>query len=404
MRHLYSQAVQRATAAPDRRRLLLGACLAPLLAAAEARAQPPQRPVLRVGPGRAVRSLGEAARQARDGMLIEVDTGEYPGDVAVWRQNDLSLKAVGGRVRLPAGSAVAEGKGIFVSAGERIAIEGFDFSGARAPDGNGAGIRLERGSLRLVDCSFSDCQMGLLSSDDAAARLELLDCEFSRAATRPGDAPAHLLYVGGIARLSVSGCYFHQGRIGHLLKSRAAHNLITYNRLTDELGGRASYELEFPNGGVAVLLGNLVQQSAQTENPYLIVYGAEGLAPRGRHELCLAHNTLVDNLPRDGAYLRVAPGPVRVRAFNNLLVGNRRFATESSWDLRNNLVVDWDAFVLAARENYTPRPGSPLRGKVVDPGPGPDGLSLRPERQYRHPRGSVALSGPAQFPGALQGA
>ena len=383
-----------------RRGLLLG--LGALACAGLARAQP-ARPLLRVGPTQALRSLASAARQARDGCDIEVDAGDYVADTAVWQASKLSLRAVGGRVRLIAGGASAEGKGIFVTRGEQISIEGFDFSGARVADGNGAGIRLERGSLRLRDCSFRDCEMGLLTANDPAIRLEVENCEFGHAAPRPGQAPAHLLYAGRIGRLLVTGCYFHHGRIGHLLKSRAALSLVAYNRLSDEIGGRASYELEFPNGGVAIVLGNVIQQSAQTENPHLLAYGAEGLGP-GRHELCLVHNTLVDNLPQDGVYLRVSPGAARVMAVNNLLVGGARFAAEAGWDLRNNLPVDWDMFVQAARDNYAPRPGSPLRGRVAEPGPGPDGQPLRLLRQYRHPHASQALAGPALFPGALQGA
>lgn len=382
-----------------RRGVLLA--LSALTCTAGVLAQSASRPLLRVGPNQALRSLASAARQARDGFDIEVEAGDYVADVAVWRASDLRLRAVGGRVRLIAGGAAAENKGIFVTAGERISIEGFDFIGARAADAIGSGIRLERGTLHLRDCSFRDCEMGLLTANNPAIRLEVENCEFSHAALRPGNAPAHLLYAGSIGHLSVSGSYFHHGRIGHLLKSRAAQNFVAYNRLTDEIGGRASYELEFPNGGLAVVLGNLIQQSAQTENPHLIAYGVEGLK-HARNELYLVHNTLIDKLPEGGRYLRLASGATRGLAVNNLLVGGDRSLTEPGWDSRNNLPVDWDAFVQAARDNYVPRPGSALRGRVVEPGPGPDGLSLRPARQYRHPHDSEALAGPALFPGALQ--
>lgn len=43
--------------------------------------------------------------------------------------------------------------------------------------------------------------------------------------------------------------------------------MVLYNRLADGHGGRASYELEFPSGGTAVAMGNLIQQSATTDNP-----------------------------------------------------------------------------------------------------------------------------------------
>jgi hypothetical protein len=37
----------------------------------------------------------------------------------------------------------------------------------------------------------------------------------------------------------------------------------------------ASYELEFPEGGVAVVVGNVIAQSADSPNPIVVAYGAE---------------------------------------------------------------------------------------------------------------------------------
>lgn len=382
-----------------RRQLMLGMAGAAALSGVAGAARS-QTAVMRVGPSESVRSLASAAAKARPGMVIEVMAGDYVSDVAVWRHDGLSLKAVGGRVRLIANGAHAEGKGIFVTKGRGISIEGFDFLGATAPDTNGAGIRLETGTLKVKDCSFSRCEMGLLTSNFADVELEVENCEFFDCQRPPGK-PSHLLYAGAIGKLLVQGSYFHHGRTGHLLKSRAAVNHILYNRLTDEVGGRASYELEFPNGGVAVVIGNIIQQGSQTENPHLIAFGAEGYTHK-RNELWLAHNTLVDNRPSGGVYLRVAPGAAQVRAYNNLLVGGGRFSTDASWDVRNNLEADWDAFVQAARENYALKPGSRLRGRVIDAGRGPDGFSLKPIHQYQHPRGLLALNGAALQPGAVQ--
>lgn len=343
-----------------------------------------------------MRSLARAARLARDGMRIEVEAGDYRADVASWARDELSLVAVGGRVRLIADGAHVQGKGIFVISGRGVSIEGFDFIGARVPDSNGAGIRFERGSLRVRDCRFSECEMGLLSNNDPAAELVVENCEFSHASPRAGDRPAHLLYAGAIARLTVSGSYFHHGRIGHLLKSRAAVNHILYNRLTDEADGRASYELEFPNGGRAVVIGNLIQQGPRTENAHLISFGAEGYK-QADSQLWLVHNTLIDQRPQGGIYLRAAVGAARVQLINNLLVGGRGLDPASGWLLRHNPEVGAQALV-----EHALTPESRWRGSAVDPGPGPDELALRPARQYQHPHRSVALSGPARHPGALQ--
>lgn len=374
-----------------RRRLLLAAAALPSL---------PVRagPVLQVGPRRAVKSLAAAARQARDGMLVEVDAGEYIADAAAWPQHELTLRAVGGRVRLVAAGAQVQGKGLFVTTGRRQRIEGFDFVGAAVPDRNGAGIRLEAGSLTLVDCSFRDNENGLLTANDDGIELDIVDCDFGPILPREGKT--HNLYVGAIRRLAVTGSYFHHGLHGHLLKSRAALNHILYNRLSDEIGGRASYELEFPNGGVAVVMGNLIMQSSTTENPHVISFGAEGVTwPKQR--LYLVNNTLVDQMPSGGIWLRVAPPSTDVVLANNLLVGTPQLAAEGHWTRLANFSADWDEFVRAARDDYRLRPDSALRGKAQDAGEG-GGLRLMPTREYRHPRGSVAISGPARSPGAFQ--
>jgi len=373
-----------------RRRHLLMVGLVPGLA--------PAAPVLQVGPRRALRSLAAAARQARDGMLVEVDAGDYLADVASWPQHGLRLRAVGGRVRLTAHGAHAQGKGIFVTSGRGQHIEGFDFIGATVPDRNGAGIRVEAGSLTLVDCGFVDNENGLMTANDESIELDIVDCDFGPIAAREGKT--HNLYVGAIKRLAVTGSYFHHGQLGHLLKSRAALNHILYNRLSDEIGGRASYELEFPNGGVAVVMGNLIMQSSTTENPHLISFGAEG-ATWGRQALYLVHNTLVDQLPSGGIWLRVTPPQAEVVLANNLLVGGPKLAAEGHWTRRANFAADWDEFVRAARDDFRLKPESSLRGKAVDMGEA-EGLKLMPTREYRHPHATVALSGAARHPGAFQ--
>ena len=356
-------------------------------------------PVLKVGPRQALKSLAAAARQARDGSLIEVDAGDYVADVAAWPQQGLTLRAVGGRVRVIAAGAHAQGKGLFVTSGRGQRIKGFDFIGCTVPDGNGAGIRVEAGTLALVDCGFRDNENGVLTANHEAIELDIVDCDFGAIALRRG--LTHNLYVGAIKRLAVTGSYFHHGLLGHLLKSRAAVNHILCNRLSDEIGGRASYELEFPNGGVAVVMGNLIMQSSTSENPHVVSFGVEG-AKWPRQALYLVHNTLVDQQPSGGIWLRVTPPQADVMVANNLLVGTPRLATDGHWARRANFAADWDEFVRAAREDFRLKPGSALRGKAQDMGEA-EGVRLSPGREYRHPRGTAALAGPARHPGAFQG-
>lgn len=302
--------------------------------AAQAQTSAASSPVIQVGPTRAIKTIAEAARLVRPGGTVEVDSGDYPGDVAVWRQDQVSVRAIGGRVRLLAQGAAAEGKGIWVVRAQGMTVDGFDFEGASVPDRNGAGIRFERGSLLVRDCRFLHNEMGLLTGNDANTVLEVENSEF--AYNQRPDGHNHNLYVGRIARLSVTGSYLHHARTGHLLKSRAALNEIRDNRITDEAGGSASYELEFAEGGVAHVVGNLIAQSRDTQNPILISYGAEGYR-WPRNELLLERNTLVNPLPAGGVFLRVAPGTTVVRAVGNRLVGAGQLDVAGPGEFLDNL-------------------------------------------------------------------
>ncbi|HSV51239.1 MAG TPA: hypothetical protein VLJ57_03930 [Burkholderiaceae bacterium] len=354
--------------------------------------------MLRVGPGRAVKTIAQAASLAQPGDTIEVDAGEYIADVAVWTKDNLTLRAVGGRVRLLAQGAAAEGKGIWVIRAANFDVQGFDFEGASVPSRNGAGIRFDKGSLRVRDCSFRYNEMGLLTGNDPESVLEVENSEFAYN-SRP-DGHNHNLYVGQIARLSVQGSYIHHARTGHLLKSRAALNHILYNRLTDETGGSASYELEFPNGGVAYVIGNIIEQGALTENPNVISFGAEGYKWPA-NAIYLVNNTLIDNRASGGAFLRVMPGAQAVQASNNLLVGNGVFDRNGSSRPDSNFEASRDEFESLAQADYRLKRGSRLAGKAVDPGQA-NGQSLQPKREYVHPRSTRELNSTAHNPGAVQ--
>jgi len=282
--------------------------------------RPTSARTIRVGVNADVRTIAEAAAVARDGDTVEVEAGMYRADVAVWRQRALTIRAVGGRARLLADGANAEGKAIWVIRNGDFTIEGFDFIGTRVPDGNGAGIRFERGSLIVRDSRFIDNQMGLLTGNDRASRLTIERCEFS--GPTDGDHWYHNLYVGLIDRLVVRDSWSHSARVGHLLKSRARENRIVRNRLVDG-DGNASYELEFPNGGIAQVLDNRIEQSARTSNPVIVSVGAEGYR-WPVNELQMTGNTLVNRRNGPAVFVRVAWGPVRAELVDNVWVGRGR--------------------------------------------------------------------------------
>ena len=373
-------------------------------AVAENLAIPTPMHVVRVGPHRTLTRIADAALHAKSGDTVLVDAGDYVGDVASWPQSNLTIRAVGGRARLNAGNRSAEGKAIWVIKGDHVLVENFEFAGTAVPDGNGAGIRHEGGHLTVRNCLFEGNQMGLLTWNDERAELtvERSEFRFNKAAPtyRPGDPIGHQIYVGSIGRFTLRDSYVHHGSFGHLVKSRARENHIVNNRLTDEASGRASYELEFPNGGIAYVLGNIIQQGPGTENTSLVSFGAEGYRWPS-NELYLANNTLIDASPAGGSYVRVNEGADRVAAINNLLVGDGAFDLPTAAKSAGNARAGPDDLPLAAAHDYRLARNSKLIGKAVEPGVA-NGVSLRLEREYAHPLGSRPLPSGVRSPGAMQ--
>lgn len=352
---------------------------------------------LRVGPTQAIRSLSVAAATAKDGDTIEVDAGDYLGDVAVWKQNNLTIRGIGGRPRLVAAGASAEGKGIWVVRGGKITVENVEFTGAKVPDKNGAGIRFEKGQLVIRNCRFIDNENGILTGG-GDLELDIENSEFGN--NGAGDGYSHNIYVGALKRLRVVGSYFHHAKVGHLLKSRAAENHILYNRLTDEIGGRASYELDLPNGGIAYVIGNIIEQSATTENSNIISFGVEGYK-WPRNELYLINNTIHNNRPQGGAFLLAKAGANVVRGYNNLLLGKAPLNAGIDGMFANNINVDLNAFVLAQRHDYRIKNTGELPRTFLPPGAA-NGIDLTPSREYVHPAATRQLTILPMLPGARQ--
>ena len=362
--------------------------------------------IVTVGRSPGVSSIADAARLARDGDVVEIPAGEYQGDVAVWMQKRLTIRGIGKTPVLKAAGRIAEGKAIFVFRDGEFVVENLAFEGARAPDRNGAGIRFERGRLTVRRCRFEDDENGLLTANSPESELVIEDSQFSRAPRDRGPLK-HLLYVGRIGRLTLTGSRLHQGFEGHLVKSRARENRIAYNLIYDGQGGRAAYELELPDGGIAYVIGNVIGQSAETTNPVVISYGTEGPA-WDRNALYLVNNTLTSDRAFGAWFLRVStdrlPADTQIVAANNLTVGLGVFALAAPGDFDGNYPalasVLGDPVILDFRLGAH----SWLRGLGVTP-PVLNGRSLAPIAEFRLPIGTSSLPPNTSWtPGAFQSA
>lgn len=296
--------------------LLVSPLLTLLPGVVHAGAQAEQGPrVWHVGPGRPLATPSAAAAVARDGDTVLIDAGTYAGDVAVWTQDDLTLRGVGGRAHLRAAGRSAQGKAIWVIAGDRTRIDRLEFSGAAVPDRNGAGIRQEGAGLVVTRSWFHDNENGILAGANPASDIVIRRSRFF--ANGAGDGYSHNLYVGAVRSLTVTGSLLQGAVTGHELKSRAARTTIVGNRITDG-DASASYSIDLPNGGTSLIAGNVVIQGPHSENSALVSYGAEGFAGSSR-TLWVVNNTFV-NRRSTGTFLALAAGS-RAHLRNNLLVG-----------------------------------------------------------------------------------
>jgi hypothetical protein len=274
--------------------------------------------VLQVGPGQQYTMPSAAAAAAQNGDTVHIAAGDYRGDVAIWRANDLTVCGIGGRARLFADGRNAEGKGIWVIKGSPTLVDSVEFHDARVPDENGAGIRQEGAVLTVRNCAFVGNENGILSNGGGSSVVTIERCEFTRNGF--GDGYSHNIYIGRGGRLVVLASLFREARVGHNLKSRARENVIENSYFADGASGNSSYLLDFPDGGAVLMRGNLLHKGPNAQNSAAISYGTEGqqFTP---NTLRLVHNTLVSTYP-GGAFMQVVSYAQDVSLVGNLLASN----------------------------------------------------------------------------------
>ncbi len=341
---------------------------------------------LKVGPHQPFAKPSQAIQAARDGDTIEIEAGVYAGDVATIRANHLTIRGVGnGRAKLPAHGKDAGGKAIWVVAGSDLTVENIEFSGARVRDHNGAGIRPEGKNLTVRNCRFYDCENGILGGN---GEMLFEGCEFEHCGP-VGDPATHSLYIGeGCTKLVFRHNYSTDVIQGHLLKSRAKESWLLYNRLSDE-NGTGSAVADFPNGGVVVIIGNVLHKGARGNNSRVIAYGMEGIKHE-RNALCVVNNTMVYEHRHTNAYfVRVENGPESLVPIirNNLCIGKIPLTNWPKVDAAGNLLLKTVATARLANPtqyDYHLMAGSPCIGKGVAAGKFGE-FDLTPTEQYVHP-------------------
>lgn len=253
----------------------------------------------------AVDAVGEG-----EGTIV-IAPGEWQ-ECAVQTRGRITFRAAQSGTATLRGKA-CEGKAALVLRGDGANVEGLVFADIHVKDGNGSGIRLERGPLHVSQSWFRDSQQGILTANGIDSELAVDKSTFTRLGTCENSAGcAHSIYAGDYGSVTVTRSRFEQGTGGHYLKSRAARTVISDNSFDDSSGHGTNYMIDLPNGGGGAITDNWFVQGRDKENwSTFIAVGAEG----GKYS--------ADGLVIEGNDARVAPGLMRNPAFVADWTGDR---------------------------------------------------------------------------------
>jgi hypothetical protein len=357
---------------------------------------------LQVGMGQTYATPCAAIAAAQPNDEIDIAAGTYT-DTCEINAAGLHLKGVGGQPKIDLTSGTpADEKGIYVVNGDNVTIENLELTGAAISDGeggNGAALRIQSNGVVVTHCYIHGNQDGILAT--ATTGGGTITIEYTELANNGlGDACdatscVHNVYIGtggggNYGKLVFQFNWDHAlatdtADKGHLLKSRALESDILYNRITGEMG-HDSYEVDLPNGGLGIVVGNVIEKGPMPDNTYLLRYGEEGYGT-GTNTLYVVNNTFVNDDTAAATFIAVASGGTLTAAHDNLFVGMGTPSTTGTLST-DNLATTTPMFVDPTSYDYHLMAGSPAIGKAVPPGMA-GAFSLTPVFEYVQPLGSV---------------
>jgi len=261
---------------------------------------------------------------------------------------------------------VCNGKGPLVTAAKDIVIEGLEISGIRVGDGNGACVRLDKGTRDLLirDLYCHDSQDGVLGI--IAGMLLVEDSQF---VGNGFGGQAHGLYVYGDEVLIRRSQILSTQNAGHSLKV-GAQKLTVEDSVIAALNGHNSRALDAFAGGVIELRNNVIQQGPASDNSDVIGLGLEPkrLLPSGHSFLAEDNWVIFDNPDRSHKiFIRgQVLGPIVVR--NNVFVGMDGLGVDAAKDEGNRWFADRKEVGLPAFDGSLASLPSPGKSPVKEGG------------------------------------
>jgi hypothetical protein len=277
--------------------------------------------ILTVGSNEEYATLTAAVAASHNGDTIEVNAGTYVNDFPETITDNITIEGVGGMATLEATEPVPNGKAILVTHAN-VTIDNLAFTGASVADENGAGIRYVSGNLVLNDDYFYNNQEGLLAGTPTTGAgtgsITINNTEFSH--NGGDDGYAHNIYVGTIGTLTIDNSLFTGAVEGHEIKSEAQYTTIENTRIIDGPTGTASYSIDLPDGGNAVIENDVIEQGPDSQNPAIIHVGA-GPTPWADTSVTIEHNTILNDLHQGDARLLLNNTTVPVTITDNEIYG-----------------------------------------------------------------------------------
>lgn len=358
--------------------------------------------ILQVGGDKTYKTVMAAAAAASPGDVIEIDAGTYVNDVVVWRDNNLTLRGVGGMAHMKSTQPIPytprndqeNGMGIWVTKANNIKVENIEFSGAKLPVGdgaNGAGIRAQGADLSICNAYFHENENGILGGK---GRVYIEYSEFKYNGLGEYGKTHNMYLSRDVTQFTLKHSYSHQAYIGHNVKTRAKENYILYNRIMDEGIGESSYAIDISNGGQTYIIGNLIQQGTNTGNNTIVSYAAEGFNNDGRSKNLYMINNTVVNDKNKGTFVYVRSGST-VKLINNIFSGSGT-VVKGSASRTTNLVTNTPS--LFDRPNYDYHLN--FDSVAINSGTNPgviDGYDLRPYYEYVNPNQRVSRQSDSQI-------